>query len=76
MKLNISTEVAELISHIADVQIKALLNIQQGIYQIDKEDQELLLQYEKGTIINRYHFKSIPIYNAAYPISNRRRVSK
>lgn len=39
MKLNISTEVAELISHIADVQIKALLNIQQGIYQIDEEDQ-------------------------------------
>ena len=93
MKLNISTEVAELISHIADVQIKALLNIQQGNYQIDEEDQELLSYnsnctkgskgcnlsfpgYEKGTIINRYHFKSIPIYNAAYPISNRRRIPK
>lgn len=46
MKLNISTEVAELISHIADVQIKALLNIQQGNYQIDEEDQELLMQYQ------------------------------
>lgn len=46
MKLNISTEVAELISHIADVQIKALLNIQQGNYQIDEEDRELLMQYQ------------------------------
>ena len=36
MKLNISTEVAELISHIAEVQIKALLNIQQSNNKIDE----------------------------------------
>lgn len=46
MTLTIDEEVKKLIIHISDIQIRALLNIQQGIYQMDEEDRELISQFQ------------------------------
>lgn len=71
MKLIIDEEVKELINHICDIQIKALLNIQQGIYQMDEEDVELITQFQASiqdikreaqfTIIHFRDMKSEPL---------------